>query len=185
MDYVYEIDTLIQEVSLAIGKPISRDKYQIIDRGLPHVPPTRLPAEKMAVYMFLLGDELLKIGKANHRSNARFCSQHYGLNAPSTLAKSLLSDSGMSSLNITPSNIKDWIKTNCRRIDVIIDAELGMFTLGLIEGIMHYKYEPRYEGFVKKHKSNLSLLKRPYAIQEVLSSSYNKLEEDISQLKKD
>jgi len=150
MDYVHEIDTLIQEVSLAIGKPISRDRYEIIDRGLPHVSPTRLPAEKMAVYMFLLGDEFLKIGKANHRSSARFCSQHYGLNARSTLAKSLLSDSGMSSLNITPSNIKDWIKTNCRRIDVIMDAELGIFTLEFIEGIMHYKYEPRYEGFVSQ-----------------------------------
>lgn len=150
MDYINEIDTLIQEVSLAIGKPISREKYEIIDRGLPHIPPSRLPAEKMAVYMFLLGDEFLKIGKANHRSNARFCSQHYGLNAPSTLAKSLLEDSGISNSNINPSNIKDWIKTNCRRIDIIIDADLGVFTLELIEGIMHYKYEPRYEGFASQ-----------------------------------
>ena len=53
MDYVHEIDTLIQEVSLVIGKSISRDKYEIIDKGLPHVPPTRLPAEKMAVYIVL------------------------------------------------------------------------------------------------------------------------------------
>lgn len=150
MDYVHEIDSLIQEVSLAIGKPISRDNYEIVDRGLPHIPPTRLPAGKMAIYMFLLGDEFLKIGKANLRSNARFCSQHYGLNAPSTLAKSLLSDSGMSGLNVAPSNIKDWIKTNCRRIDVIINAELGVFALELIEGIMHYKYEPKYVGFASQ-----------------------------------
>ncbi|WP_092639280.1 hypothetical protein [Acetanaerobacterium elongatum] len=150
MDYINEIDTLIQEVSSAIGKPISREKYEIVDRGLPHIPPSRLPAEKMAVYMFLLGDEFLKIGKANNRSNARFCSQHYGLNAPSTLAKSLLEDSEMSNSKIVPSNIKDWIKTNCRRIDIIIDADLGVFTLELIEAIMHYKYEPRYEGFVSQ-----------------------------------
>ena len=150
MDYVHEIDTLIQEVSLAIGKPISRDTYEIVDRGLPHIPPTRLPDGKMAIYMFLLGDEFLKIGKANHRSNARFCSQHYGLNAPSTLAKSLLSDSGMSDLNIASSNIKDWIKSNCRRIDIVINADLGVFTLELIEGVMHYKYEPKYEGFASQ-----------------------------------
>lgn len=31
MDYVHEIGTLIQEVSLAIGKPISRNKYEIVD----------------------------------------------------------------------------------------------------------------------------------------------------------
>ena len=98
MDYVHEIDTLIQEVPLAIGKPISRDKYEIVDRGLPHTPPTRLPAGNMAVYMFLLCDDFLKIGKANQRSNARFCSQHYGLNAPSTLAKSLLSDTEINGL---------------------------------------------------------------------------------------
>ena len=150
MDYVHEIDTLIQEVSLAIGKPISRDTYEIVDRGLPHIPPTRLPDGKMAIYMFLLGDEFLKIGKANHRSNARFCSQHYGLNAPSTLAKSLLSDSGMSDLKIASSNIKDWIKSNCRRIDIVINADLGVFTLELIEGVMHYKYEPKYEGFASQ-----------------------------------
>lgn len=54
MDYIHEIDTLIQEVSLANGKPISRDK-------------------------------------------------------------------------------KDWIITNCRRIDMIIDADLGVFTLELRE----------------------------------------------------
>lgn len=150
MDYVYEIDTLIQEVTLVIDKPILKDKYEIIDRGLPHIPPTRLPDGKMAIYMFLLGDEFLKIGKANYRSNARFCSQHYGFNAPSTLAKSLLSDGEMSILGIASSNIKDWIITNCRRIDVIIDADLGVFALELIEGIMHYKYEPRYEGFASQ-----------------------------------
>ena len=150
MDYVYEIDSLIQKATLAIGKPIFKDKYEIVDRGLPHIPPARLPDGKMAIYMFLLGDEFLKIGKANYRSNARFCSQHYGLNAPSTLAKSLLSDSEMRSLNITSSNIKNWIKTNCRRIDIIIDADLGVFALELIEGIMHYKYEPRYEGFASQ-----------------------------------
>ena len=55
-----------------------------------------------------------------------------------------------SNLNIDPSNIKDWIKTNCRRIDIIIDADLGVFSLELIEGIMHYKYEPRYEGFASQ-----------------------------------
>ncbi|WP_433945498.1 hypothetical protein [Paenibacillus sp. SN-8-1] len=91
MEYVHEIDTLIQEVSLAIGKPISRGN-----------------------------------------------------------AKSILSDSGMSGLNIDPSNIKDWIKTNCRRIDVIINADIGVFALDLIEGIMHYKYEPKYEGFASQ-----------------------------------
>ena len=53
----------------------------------------------------------------------------------------------MSDSNIEPANIKDWIKSNCRRIDIIINADLGVFTLELIEGVMHYKYEPKLEGF--------------------------------------
>lgn len=150
MDYTSEIDSLIQGVSLAIGKPIPRKKYEILDKGLPHAQPTRLPAGKMAIYMFLFNNEFLKIGKANYRSNARFCSHHYSLSAPSTLAKSLLADNNMISFNIDPTNVKDWIKTNCRRIDIIIDADLGVFALDLIEGIMHYKYEPRYEGFASQ-----------------------------------
>lgn len=56
MDYVHEIETLIQNTTLVIGKPILKDKYEIVDRGLPHIPPTRLPDGKMAIYMFLLGD---------------------------------------------------------------------------------------------------------------------------------
>lgn len=150
MNYADEISNLIQGVSLAIGKPIPKERYEVLDRGLPHLQPKQLPHGKMAVYMFLLNKEFLKIGKANHRSNARFCSHHYSLSAPSTLAKSLLSDNEMTSFNITPSNVKDWIKTNCRRIDIIIDADLGVFALDLVEGIMHYKYEPRYEGFASQ-----------------------------------
>ncbi|MDD2235020.1 MAG: hypothetical protein PHZ11_07720 [Desulfitobacteriaceae bacterium] len=150
MNYANKIDSLIQGVSSAIGKPIPRKKYEILDRGLPHTQPTGLPTGKMAVYMFLFNEEFLKIGKANYRSNARFCNHHYGLSAPSTLAKSLLADNKMINLSITPSNVKDWIKTNCRRIDIIIDADLGVFALDLIEAIMHYKFEPRYEGFVSQ-----------------------------------
>ena len=108
MNYADEIGNLIQGVSLAIGKPIPKEKYEILDRGLPHLQPTRLPSGKMAVYMFLFNNKFLKIGKANHRSNARFCSHHYSLSAPSTLAKSLLADDEMISSNITTSNVKDW-----------------------------------------------------------------------------
>ncbi|GEM_PF-5297747 len=42
----------------------------------------------------------------------------------------------------------NWIKKNCRRIDILLDADLGIFTLELIEATLHYKYEPKYEGFL-------------------------------------
>ena len=53
----------------------------------------------------------------------------------------------MQDLGITEDNVGEWIKKNTRRIDVLIDASLGIFTLELIEAAFHYRYEPRYEGF--------------------------------------
>ncbi|MOA62855.1 hypothetical protein D3C78_1884020 [compost metagenome] len=44
-------------------------------------------------------------------------------------------------------SIGDWIKNNVERIDLEIDATLGVFTLNLIEAILHCLYLPRYEGF--------------------------------------
>jgi hypothetical protein len=76
-------------------------------------------------------------------------SQHYNpKSAISNLAKSILSDSNMKNLGITEANVGDWIKHNCRRIDIIIDMEVGIFALELIEAVLHYKYCPVYEGFI-------------------------------------
>lgn len=52
----------------------------------PHRRPSRLPEGRQAVYAFFLGDTCLKVGKAGPKTAARFISQHYGFNAPSTLA---------------------------------------------------------------------------------------------------
>ncbi len=65
----------------------------------------------------------------------------------STLAKSILSDVEMRDKGINEDNVGEWIKQNCRRIDVEIDADLGIFTLEFIEAVLHYKYTPKYEGF--------------------------------------
>jgi hypothetical protein len=148
IDYVNEFDVLIQEVSSALGKPIDKTLYKIIDRGLPHQPKS-LPGGAMGVYTFYYEGHFLKIGKAGPNSNARFLSQHYNPNsAMSNLAKSILSDKKMQSLGITEQNVGDWIKRKCRRIDVVIDAAAGIFALELIEAILHYKYSPIYEGFI-------------------------------------
>jgi len=93
-------------------------------------------------------DELIKIGKAGSNSGARFLSQHYNpKSANSTLAASLLKDSDMSVFGIDEANVKDWIKCNCKRIDIVMDSSLGVFALGLVEAVLHYYYEPKYEGF--------------------------------------
>lgn len=145
-----DLSDIILEISIVLGRPISKESFEIIDRGVPHKP-SPLPNEKMGIYMFLYEDRFLKIGKAGPKSNARFYSQHYNpKSARSTLAAFILSDKIPDKVNITESNIGDWIKKNCYRIDILFDADLGMFALELIEAALHYKYEPMYEGFTSQ-----------------------------------
>lgn len=147
MDFINDFDKIIREVSSVIGKPIDRRKYEIIDRGMPHQPKA-LPIQMMGVYTFWYEGKFMKIGKAGPNSNARFLSQHYNpRSAQSTLAASILSDKRMQGKGITEYNVGDWIKNNCRRVDILLDSDLGIFALELVEAALHYKYEPIYEGF--------------------------------------
>ena len=143
-----QIFECIKNASAAIDRPIGADKINVIDRGKPHSAPHNLPKGKMAVYTFVYDGVVLKIGKAGPNSNARYTSQHYNpKSAMSNLAKSILSDVEMKDKGINEDNVGEWIKQNCRRIDIEIDADLGIFTLEFIEAILHYKYMPKYEGF--------------------------------------
>lgn len=148
MDLIREFDRIILEVSSVLGKPIEKHKYRIIDRGVPHQPKT-LPLQMMGIYTFCYNGEFLKIGKAGPNSNARFLSQHYNpRSARSTLAASILQDDRMQGIGINESNVGQWIRNNCRRVDILLDSDLGIFSLELIEASLHYKYEPAYEGFI-------------------------------------
>lgn len=151
--YIVEFQKIIQNVSAAAGRKIDSG-YEIIDRGIPHTPHT-LKRGTMGIYTFLYKDEFLKIGKAGPNSNARFFSQHYNpVSAKSNLAKSILEDGRMSGLGITEENVGEWIHQNTRRIDILLDASLGIFTLELIEAALHFRYEPRYEGFQTQRKES-------------------------------
>ncbi len=149
-DYVREFTAMIEGVSHFLGREIDMQKVQIIDRGLPHTPKSLKPGT-MGVYTFNYNGQFLKIGKAGPNSNARFLSQHYNpASANSTLAKSILYDPTMAMLGIREDNVGDWIKANCRRIDILLDVELGIFSLELVESSLHYKYQPKYEGFASQ-----------------------------------
>jgi hypothetical protein len=43
----------------------------------PHVPPTKLPHGKIAVYVFSKGPYVLNVGKAGAKSQTRYTSQHH------------------------------------------------------------------------------------------------------------
>lgn len=118
--YVEEIESIVSEVSTLLGKPIAKDSYNIIDRGVPRTPQS-IPAGKMGIYIFILGDVFLKIGKAGPSSNARFLSQHYSLvSEKSTLAASILADSSMKHLNLDEDQIGAWIKVEYDATFVIV-----------------------------------------------------------------
>ncbi len=140
----------VEQITLDLGYPITKDDYYIEDMGCPHKQPTRLPKGYAAIYMFLYGDEnkyeFLKIGKANSKSNARFVSQHYGFNALSTLAKSICSDEEFQTMGIIPDNVKDWMLKNLRRINIYVKDTCGKAATEFIESIMHYAFRPKYEG---------------------------------------
>ena len=140
-------DILIGVVRLA-GTHIDNLQIEIIDRGCPHKPKS-LPAGKMGIYMFKYGERFLKIGKAGPKSNARFHSQHYNPDSSnSNLAKYLIGDNDISL--IAGMSIGEWIRTNVRRIDILLDPSLGIHVLSLVEAFLHCKFNPKYEGFWKQ-----------------------------------
>lgn len=130
------------------GDPVARDEIETEFLAAPHRPPAFLPAGKMAVYGFCWDGSWLKIGKAGPNSNARFCSQHYSLNAAqSTLAKSLANDSHMRAVaGFDPQNPGMWMKASTCRVNVLIPANRRKELLSLMEAFLHLRLGPRYEG---------------------------------------
>lgn len=104
MDYIYDFEKIIKEVTRIAGHEIDISKIEIIDRGIPHIPKS-LKTGTMGVYTFLYNDKFLKIGKAGPNSNARFLSQHYTGSAMSTLSGSILADPDMEKFRLTKDNV--------------------------------------------------------------------------------
>lgn len=126
---------------------ISESQIYIQDLGCPHEPQV-LPEGTMAIYIFQLNGRFLKIGKAGPNSGPRFRSHPYNPNSSqSNLAKSILNDPNMKHYNLNTENIKDWIRNNIARVDIILDESLGIFVLNFLEAFLHCKLKPKYEGF--------------------------------------
>ncbi|MDR2558676.1 MAG: hypothetical protein LBC86_03915 [Oscillospiraceae bacterium] len=144
--YVKQIEEIFKSIFDTKKHPIKEGQYYIQDLGVPHRSKT-LPQGKMAIYTFVHNGQFLKIGKVGKNSNARFSSQHYNPgSAMSTLSKSILRDPSMKNHGLNHANIKPWMKQNLHRIDIIIDAGLGNEFLARIEDVMHYMFNPKYEG---------------------------------------
>jgi hypothetical protein len=119
--------------------------------GAPHKP-SPLPAGKMAVYVFSLKGECLKVGKVGPKSHARFASQHYSSKSSrSNLAKSLLACSDLSLPGFSDQTAGVWIRTNVDRIDFLLDVSCGVPVLTLLESFLQCRLKPRFEGFKSQH----------------------------------
>jgi hypothetical protein len=123
----------------------------------PHKRPSRLPPGLQAVYAFLLDERCLKVGKAGPSTQARFTSQHYGFNAPSTLAKSILANpqrladllpperrSEVATLN--EAKVGAWIERNTARLHIFLPMQAGPLALGLLEAFVQCRMNPVFEG---------------------------------------
>lgn len=149
-DWRTELDEALRDFVTAAGlshTPLRFEDLQIEYFEAPHNPPSHLPAGKMAIYGFWYAGEWLKIGMAGPKSSARFISQHYNANsAPSTLAASLLKDQQiLGSLSIDINSIGFWIKSNCNRVNILLDNDYGILLLRFLEAFLHIRMRPRYE----------------------------------------
>lgn len=114
----------------------------------PHKPPTKLPANKMAVYIFIYNEQCFKVGKAGAKSQARYTSQHYGFNAPSTLAKSIVLDKKfIDEIVLEESQVAVWMRTSLSRVNLLLDQKYGADVLNFLEAFMQCALKPKYEGF--------------------------------------
>ncbi len=108
---------------------------------------------------YIYGERCLKVGKAGPRSVARYCSQHYGMNARSTLAKSLLANQsriGVSGLD--ERNVGEWIRQNTHRFNFLLPSAYGIFAMTLLEAFVQCRLKPEFEGFESQRSATQSML---------------------------
>lgn len=127
----------------------------------PHNIP-RLPEGSGAVYVFSLPavaavpagpNRVLKVGKAGARAAPRFQYHHYGVNAPSTLAKAIHNNQILWAYIGYPGNAVvtgDWMKQSLDRDSFFVAPCLDQDRIiGLLEVFVKARLGPVYEGSLK------------------------------------
>lgn len=142
--------TSFREVAKLAGVSLADDAIEIRYWGTQHKAES-LGKNRMAVYVFVLNGECLKVGKVGPRSHARYISHHYNASSSqSNLAKSLLShhhEPRFSSVPEDEDKVGDWIKENVDRVNFILDKDVGVPVLNLLESFLQCRLGPHFEGF--------------------------------------
>ncbi|NOG93813.1 MAG: hypothetical protein HND42_11285 [Armatimonadetes bacterium] len=133
-------------VAKLAGRMVVAEDFEVDCCAAPHVSPRNLPIGKMALYAFHSPAGWLKIGISGANSQARYTSQHYHPgSAPGTLADSLLKDPTFSHEAFCRDRPGDWIKSDCNRVNILVDARHGRPLHALLEAFLHVRLNPRYE----------------------------------------
>lgn len=148
-----EILNAISNVSKCLDKEIDTDRLAFIFNGKGHENP-KFRKGYMYIYSFWHDDfqEPLKIGKAGPKTKRRYVRSHYDPHSSkSCLAGSIIQDDSFcTKYGVNENTVSEWMHSNLQRINIEIpfDVEGGFdyFTLELIEAILHYKYNPYFEG---------------------------------------
>lgn len=152
---VHEVGAAFVQVARLAAVPLSPSDIHIELTHAPHRRPARLPVGSQAIYAFFLGEACLKVGKAGPRSAARYCSQHYGVNAPSTLGKSILAHReevaallgpGVDPIPSTREEVGSWVERHTSRLNILIPGRTGPFALSLLEAFVQCRLRPLFEG---------------------------------------
>ncbi len=150
------VDALVGAGRLA-GVDLNRRELRYEVLPAPHRRPNALPADSQAIYAFFFGDTCLNVGKAGPKTQARFTSQHYGDNAPSTLAKSIIKERGPI-LRLVPERVRvevealtiasvgRWLERNTCRLHIFLPAGAPSCVLALAEAFTQCRLRPIYEG---------------------------------------
>ena len=149
------IDKSIKDFKLITGIEV---KLKYLQKGIDHHP-SKLPEGMQGVYVFFSDKDCFKVGKAGPKSQARWNSHHYNLDktTPSTFSKSIVKDKnkfksyfsvekGSEIDQLCEDNIKDWIRNNISRIELILPQDAGDYALNLLEALVQFELKPIYEG---------------------------------------
>jgi len=153
------IADLIAVAALA-NCPVTRDDIFFECLPAPHIPATKLPNGKMAVYVLFHGTTCLKVGKVGPKSAARFTSQHYlPSSAKSTLAGAILrhrdrmiagdniwGDADVDFSAVQDAQIGQWLRENTTRCHFYLAGERPTALLNLLEAFLQCRLGPMFEG---------------------------------------
>lgn len=162
------VDPLIAEIRQVVdelrvwaegyGSPITPGSVGIEDLGCPHIP-LPLPAGCQGLYGFNYQGTWLKIGIAGPATPARWRYHHYNpLSSNSNLAVSLIRYGHLADredvrvptlrsalVDVYDDHIKEWIKANLRRVNVLLPSDVGRTSLLQLEAIAHSRLQPVFE----------------------------------------